>query len=340
LNTRGPIGVTLRDRMAPRFGALLFFSLFSSACGGSGPSESLVVDVSAAPGSSSLAKPVRGAAIVWTSDPAAAFEVASLWIEPAADGKAEVRHRRNEPVVSAQGSLVRLRKVEVESELSDCEACNAGACKPSGERAITHSVVADDLLANTTQTLVEETAESPESAIGDLERSVILRGAVGSQIFMIRYGSGYGCGAAHPTYFAEPLVFDLPSGATPPLTVPPAIEPGLQARAKKFLVAEYGDCLMDPEETPRLFEITPRFGKSAQLTASYTFLMGAPYVCGFGPGHYSVETTIEDQPLPLGLPIVTIPGWARSAFDDKTLLGISLVLDDEDAKRAAFTATP
>jgi hypothetical protein len=45
---------------------------------------------------------------------------------------------------------------------------------------------------------------------------------------------------------------------------------------------------MDPNEQPEAYRMTARYAPDGVLQGVFGFTMSAPYMCGTGPGHYTV----------------------------------------------------
>jgi hypothetical protein len=314
---------------------LVMFGLAAlGACASPGPTSAAraeTVDVAverARPATS--APPPPEAAIVWIADRAAALGVTSVWLEPGGATGAPPREiaRRSGPVVAVGATLVGLVRRERHAPLADCDACNAGTCTPSGQTSSGAGLDAVDLRTGQVRDLTPGEQDGPtdvDTGLGDFESDVEVTGAVGSVVFFRGSGTGYGCGAAHPFFFSKAAAFDLASAAEAPLAPPSRIEADMSAEAKRVLVAEHGDCLLEPDSAPTLFEIAPKFDEHGALRASYTWIMGAPYVCGVGPDHYSVDATLDDRDPPAGLGFSRAHDWLRPAFEHRAITGVSMV---------------
>ena len=82
-------------------------------------------------------------------------------------------------------------------------------------------------------------------------------------------------------------------------------------------------------------------GAGGTLRTSYTFVMGAPYVCGMGPDHYSVDTTIESREPPEELAMPRVPAWLGSALAQQPAFGLGIVAETErEALLGVFRVAP
>jgi hypothetical protein len=256
-----------------------------------------------------------GAVIVWTEDAKARGGFRSAMVEPAPGG-AKVVVERPEVILASSKDLWVLR-IKKTRDLS-CAECDKCLTDPPTCKKNEASDEDEPYLQNLRTSRVIEPWRAtfvPSKGCADSmsmhHDEVTLTGAVGPVLFAEVSTGGMACGAAHPQFAQESLVFDLDAEADTKLTFPDAATDALAELAHKELVAQ--DCAMDPDETPTPYEATAAYGAGGELHGAYSFTMNAPYACGTGPGHYSIINTQTSPWLPPELAAYgKLPAFAAS----------------------------
>lgn len=309
-----------------RWALLAAASLAFSACSGAGSGSAMSVAIPAPSATAPFGQPtLRRAILIWLAGSGSGGPRTLLVGDDGA-----VLAERAEPVVATKTGLFAVRRIEAELDHCDCDG-TVGPF-PAGRAVI------EDLKEGGGQIELGtplEVGESCDVATMDVERGLQVMALAGTALFARVHDSVMFCGAAHPTFGTTTLALDLATGQPLGLGLDePAVE-SLRDRAHEVFASEYAGCIFDTEETPQLYDTRVQFDASGRMGARLTFTVGAPYMCGTGPGHYSVETDVDTPTAPSGVPRVDLPSWARVATKDSELLGVGLELDAEAARNAA-----
>jgi hypothetical protein len=163
---------------------------------------------------------------------------------------------------------------------------------------------------------------------------------VGPLVTAVRGMSAMGCLAAHPFSDAESYVVDVETGRQVALAPPAADAARLGAQARALMLGKYPECVEDTDNAT-LWSTSAGYNPRGALLGRYTFTMSAPYVCGTGPGHYSVAEDVSDRVIPAAFaPWRRLPSWAAPLVAAEKLEGVSPLPDglDLDQLRDAFKA--
>lgn len=239
------------------------------------------------------------AAIVWLPDPKAERGYKSVLVENVA-GKAKVVAQRKEPVLVGSKDLWVLRSKKLASRACDeCDACLTDP--PTCKRDVRIDLDEPFLKSLRTGKVLEPWSNAFAArtgcagSVGDHETTLELEGGVGSVYFFSVFSSDQFCGGAHPMFATEPVTVDVDTGRTLDLTFPSEAVEALRKRAHGELG---GGCVIDPKEVPTAYRATATYRANGELVGLYAFSMSAPYMCGTGPGHYSVLSEQEADWLP------------------------------------------
>lgn len=70
---------------------------------------------------------------------------------------------------------------------------------------------------------------------------------------------------------------------------------------------------MEDSGEPMFYNSSAQYDERGVLHGVYDFIMSAPYVCGTGPGHYSVLSSQTSDWIPRELePWGKLPGWVAA----------------------------
>ena len=303
----------------------------------------LTASASASPSASSSAAsvmPVRTpAAVVWLVRNKAFH---SVWIEPGAGGPV-VKRERAEPVVATSRGLFAYRtEMEKVKVCPSCGPCPKGRCSEPEQDIGVGTVVL--LPAGPSKQLGFYPSPggcADEQQLSAAEGGAVLRGALGSVIFVSVHGMQQGCGAAHPMWSWTEIVLDLDTDKDVDVSPPPAALARLAAIAKRKIRGVYGDdagCISEGAEAEP-FTAALTYDPRGVLRAKYTFTMSSNYMCGTGPGHYTVAEDVFDSALPTAVePLRRAPAWLVPYLEKHPSVGVSVLPPslDRAAAIAAF----
>jgi len=257
------------------------------------PAPAVTVGKPKAPEPPPLRLVSAGAVIVWTEDGRARGGFRSALVEPAPDG-ARVIAERPEAIFASSKELWVLRVKKMRGlSCTECEKCttNPPTCKKNeandSDEPSLQSLRTGRVLEPWQKTFVPSRGCADGMSMDEV--SVTLTGAVGPVFFAEVSHMLMGCAMPHPSYEQETLAFDLDAEADVGLGVPKEAEDRLADLAHTALTAE--ECAMDPTAVPTLYSATAAYGEGGLLHGVYSFTMAAPYMCGTGPGHYSIINT-------------------------------------------------
>jgi len=251
------------------------------------------------------------AAIVWQEDKTSSGAFTSTLIEPGGTGYVEVATRKGRVFVGPDDLFV-LDGRKVTAKFCDCMACNLDVEPPCSR--FTSETVSQSFLRSlrTGRPFDPWKSRYPRPLGCDTEGSnaeVNVSGGVGDVLFVGISVMHVSCGAAHPMFDDSPTILDLATRKETKLTPPPEVIEPLRARAKAELL---GGCVEDTGE-PSFYGSSARYDARGVLHGVYDFTMSAPYVCGTGPGHYSVLSSQTSDWIPRELePWGKLPGWVAA----------------------------
>ena len=315
------IGYLLPRRSRRWFTLALFLS---SACSHP-PAKPQVTELSVQP-AAKTAQSELPSLLVWTRTHGDASIVQTRLIS--ANGSLLVT--RNEPVAETSHGLVAVRLVPASIEACPCSACDdpAGCPEPKLQPRTVGRAVAQHLTTPEIVDLAEPLQDGHCDGPTDSEQRTIRVLALASTTAFVELDdSQMYCQAAHPTFSTFPVAVDLERGEL--LRFEPAASElaALAAKAQAQIVETVDGCLSDSTETPAFFSLWPGFSKEGNANVQVAFTMGAPYACGTGPGHYSVQTEVVSSTMPESLKLPAIPSWALPVFAREEVVGVGALLD-------------
>ena len=329
---RGP-GITLRvllsHNLPLRFGRCFaplasFALLLPSAC--SQPSVTPLVTELLVPPATKATQPDLPSLLVWTRTQGGSPIVQTRLIS--ANGSLLVT--RNEPVAETSHGLVAVRLVPDSIAICPCSECDVptGCPAPTLQRRLVGRAVAQHLATPALVDLAEPLQDGHCDGPTDSEqRTMRVLALASTTAFVELEDSQMYCQAAHPTFSTFPVAVDLERGEL--LRFEPAASElaALATKAQEQIVEAADGCLSDSKETPAFFSLWPGFSKEGTANVQLAFTMGAPYACGTGPGHYSVQTEVVSSTVPESLKLPAIPSWALPVFAHEEVVGVGALLD-------------
>lgn len=251
------------------------------------------------------------AAIIWQEDTSEERNVTSTLIEPSGTGYVEVATRKGHVFVGPDDLFVLDSKKET-IKFCDCMSCNMDDTPPCG-RFTSETLSRPFLRSLRTGRPFDLWKSRYGGPMGcDTEGSGVdirISGGVGDLLFANVMVTHNFCHSAHPMFDDSVAIVDLGSRKDRELTPPPEVMAPLLARAKADLAESCGH----PDEEPRFYSSSARYDAQGVLHGVYDFIVGAPYVCGTGPGHYSVLSSQTSDWIPLELlPWGKLPGWVAA----------------------------
>lgn len=285
-----------------------------AACGSA--STPAVVDVAAPSASASSTegpgKPTPGdAVIVWRPEQdygRAPSGIVSVLVD--AGGATLVE--RPEPIVVIDGAPFAFRVDTVATTFCDCNACLGPSGCPDPMPGLPGSLGVPVLVR------LGAPADAPDAypfvnvnpattcASGEAEESFDMMpyGLVGPYLFGTVSAMYMGCLAAHPMWDSQIVSIDLRTRAGLVTSPPEARLPSMIAAADAQLKNE---CVMDEAEKPVFWRGSAKLSETGKIVGQYTFTKSAPYMCGTGPGHYSVATDVDDPEKPSFVADASVP---------------------------------
>ncbi|MFO0553534.1 MAG: hypothetical protein U0271_34445 [Polyangiaceae bacterium] len=302
------------------------FGIFLVACGGAqGRGDAEVTVSQTAPSASQSTSPMLGTAFVlWKQGTAGPLK--SLLV----DASGAIVAERAEPVAVRGRELVAFREEPEPADFCDCERLTTAR----GE--VARPAIVSLETGRAVAYLAESfTGSACESGAGDYERSLTPSALLGSQFFGVLSETGMGCGAAHPFFGSTALRWDVESNAAVTESPSEATLASLRPRVREVILADAAGCVFDAEEVPTLFSFQPVFEPNGTISTQYTFTMGAPYVCGTGPGHYSVAGEVSDPRSPPGPGRVVMSDAVKVLVGRGGIVGVSAPLPASEVEHAA-----
>jgi len=275
------------------------------------------------PSASAVAPPIDGA-LVWLAG-GAGFK--TVWVEPTKPFPT-VQRERLEPVVATKRGLFALR-----ISIGTTSSITAEPLSPSSGPG---------------SEVVSATVEACNNELfGDGKAGVSLVGAVGPIVFASGHGYAFHCEAAHPEFYDPVVIYDVDAGKSINLGPFPG-QPRLAKIAHPKFMGQFdvdaGECLMEPTATPALHTGDFTYDGRGVLRGHYVFTMVSNYMCGTGPGHYSVAAEVDDSALPPVMdPWQKAPSWLVPFLVKHPSVGVSVFpggLDGAAAKSAFESPLP
>jgi hypothetical protein len=240
------------------------------------------------------------AAVVWIGDERASFGFRSVYVV-SANGSAQLVGERKEPVLVGAGELWILKTRKITSQAcAECERCfeTPPACRKNDTLTLQEPY----LQALGAKRILEPwrgaiaSRSGCKESIGDHGAELSLEGGVGSYYFATLRADTMFCGGAHPMFEETAFTLDIDGGREAELRFSPDATPFLQRTAHTELV-EAG-CVLDANDSAAPYRATAEYGSAGELRGVFSFTMPAPYMCGTGPGHYSVLSEQRSDFIP------------------------------------------
>lgn len=306
-----------------------------AACG-SASTGSTVVDVAAPSASASMTpieKPSGDALIVWRPEEdhdRAPSGIVSVLV----DGAGATLVERPEPIVVIDGAPFAFRARTVATTFCDCNACLGPTGCPDPMPGVPGSVGVPVLVPLGAASNVPEAYAfadvTPETTCttGEAEESFDMHphALVGPYLFGTVSAMYMGCLAAHPMWDSQIVAMDLRTRAGLVTSPPDGRLTSMIATADDQLKDE---CVMDETEEPVFWRGSAKLDEMGKIVGQYTFTKSAPYMCGTGPGHYSVATEIEDPEKPAFVLDASVPRGLEPALIRLHAIGFSAPIPKE-----------
>lgn len=255
--------------------------------------------------------PRPSAALIWlgAKDAQAGDSIQSVWVEDTTQGPIE-KGRRREAVAADESGLWALR---VSARTFSCKACE---CEENNSGACSHvSIGSKELKASRLPEGKEISVLGSEPSCGDDalqqgEGNVELVSMVGPWIGVAKSSMLMACGAAHPMFGGEWLMYHL--GQRKFVDMGPLSEDDrrLSKQAHDILVRTGQGCISSDEAPATLGMSSFRYDRKGKLKGHYIYGMPSNYACGTGPDHYSMVTELVDDALPPALQSLSqAPAW-------------------------------
>lgn len=277
------------------------------------------------------------AVVVWVGDEQLPLHVRSLWIETSSArlrAPAWIAASRDEPVAVVRGSLLALRNAPVAQPLIECSDCpDCGEGLPASTTLFGAAAV--DLATGATKAV---TSPEPMTDVHDAGVGFDVGGLFGDVVFLTEHTVSSACNTMHPWFSDRAFAFDLAAGRETEVVPSAAQKADTAAAAKPQLAEKRASCGEEEAFEPELYGTLLRFDTAAKPRAVYTFTAPVSYMCGTGPGHYSVEAEVVRDELPARRPDFQVPPWVAHLLRESKVLGISRTVppDQLDALRRAF----
>jgi hypothetical protein len=277
------------------------------------------------------------AEIVWVTDESLPLGVRSAWLSSSsrdAGGSVWLSASRQEPVLASGSALYALRTEEALVEVCDCKRCDAKSCSVSSKRTSAVDVLVSVELSSGRKRRLSAppSASACEDGTDSVSVELALGSGFGSSLDYFESVASQPCEAPHPQFSDDRRIVDVATGVTKQVTPTEPQIVALLPTARKQL--QENGCLFAEDDTA-FWGAALVWGPGPVARGAYTFIRGAPYACGTGPGHYSVATTIETSELPADHPPVPqIPAWVGDALRGDVPRGLSPI---EDTARFALS---
>jgi hypothetical protein len=274
------------------------------------------------------------AVIVWVPDDTLPLGIRSVWLSSSSKetgGAVWITAMRQEPVVASGSSLHAIRIDQEIVRVCDCTTCDESACKKLAKETSSLDVpVSVDLTSGKKQRLLDPIGSAGcDGRVASIYAAFGVGSAFGSFVDVSQHVANQACDAPHPFFFDERHFVDVATGRDATLSPSKAQIDLLVPRAQKELAEAHEGCVSGDDDTS-FWGVALEWGPSAVARGAYTFIRSAPYMCGTGPGHYSVETTMVSDLPETHPPLPEIPPWVTEALRGGTPRGLSPV--DEKAR--------
>jgi hypothetical protein len=243
----------------------------------------------------------------------------SAWIEPAASGHVVIA-RRAEAVLASNKTLWAFRK----RRLGEIKLCASCAClleepQPPGTDCTPKSTgiwmyafvrLTDGKLL--VDKRLETDGDSTQCSMVEFEPTARLEASVGAEAVVGRDTYVYGCGA-HGFYSNELGWLDLDREGPGREPKPPSVRAEALVVEAKKLLEEAGEGCFEDKTNVTHFATHVRYSERGVPTLAYEYTSPTSYVCGTGPGHYSISAVVETRDLPERLvKYATVPSYLQS----------------------------
>ncbi len=182
-----------------------------------------------------------------------------------------------------------------------------------------------------------------EGFAAEVNASFMLASAVGSVVFLAENVGTSACVGAHPFWEDGTYAIDVGGDQPRRFEAPGPDIDALAPKAREQLLAEHEGCLLEPVGDAGYYATSLGWGAGGTPEAIHTFTLPAPYVCGTGPGHYSVATSIATEVSPSErFPAGPLPAWLVATLGKDAPLGVSPIdaAADRSSMLKRFRAAP
>jgi hypothetical protein len=270
------------------------------------------------------------AALVWIADEGSQRGIKTVWVSSASGRTGDpvwIAASREEPVIVGGGRLLAIRTMVEHLSACDCNSCDTGECKPFPQKTDTERPSFVDLKTGKSRPMLDRLSgrSCKQAAIADVRGDFQILGAVGPLVFVSENVSTMWCGGAHPHFDDSVHAVDASTGTTVSFGASGEQIAALAVPAREALVSEYEGCILeDGPALPDIYNARIAWGAGGMLRGAFTFMLPSSYMCGTGPGHYSVATTLERDDLPAIRPALETPAaWLVDALSSDVPVGIT-----------------
>ncbi|NUO47468.1 MAG: hypothetical protein HOV80_01285 [Polyangiaceae bacterium] len=289
------------------------------------------------------------AALVWFADGSSQRGIKTVWISSATGRTGDpvwIAASREEPVIVGGSRLLAIRTMFEHLSICNCGACEGDRCKPAGEKTNTERPSFVDLQTGKSRRFLDRLASAScnPGSIGGIDSQFDVLGAVGPLVFVSENVSTMWCGAAHPMFDDVVHAVDATTGTKVSFGASGEQIAALAIPARQALVSEFEGCILeDGPALPDLYNARITWGPGGMVRGAFTFMLPSSYMCGTGPGHYSVATTLERDDLPAIRPALEMPpAWLVDALGSDVPVGITQLPSKapRDKLLATFRSAP
>ncbi len=300
-----------------------------AACSGGSPGQQAEPPKPPAPQESK-----SSAAIVWLAGKTAksSESIQSVWVEDSPSGPVE-KARRNEAVTADASGVWALRVVNTSSS---CKACE---CEDGNNTACSATMIESNELKAVRLPMGKEVPiASSELSCGDdaiqmAEGHLSLVSMAGPWITIAKSAMMMVCGAAHPMFSGEWIVYNIEQRKPFQVVLSPDDDARMAKQAHEILVRTGQGCISSDEAPATLIMSSFGYDRTGKLKGHYYYGMPSNYACGTGPDHYSMVTELSDDAVPGALQTLPkVSPWlvAYMQRSDVDVVGVQEIDDTWD----------